>query len=135
MTDYTAQEGLYGLVRLISSDALAITHQSIRSYREMLLKSASDTLARLAQPSTPVGVPALFLGGPKDGMTVDLAELRSTFVEFESPKPVSFDADLGAPFVGEYVRVVYQLHRFPGDRAFYVDSRVENPVALIKQHL
>lgn len=134
MTDYTAQEGLYGLVRLISSDAQAIAHQSIRSYREMLLKSATDTLDRLGKPSTPVGLPALFLGGPKDGEVIDLAELRSTYVVMVSPPAVRPEVWARGGGV-EAVRVVYQLHRFPGGRAFYVDSRVENPVALIKQHL
>ena len=139
---YTPQEALTGLIKLISNDAVAISHQSIKGYREALLRGASDYLAR-TEPRKPDPVEtishrALFLGGPKDGQTIDLAELRSTFVEFEQPARMRLDLDPAAPYPTalEATRVVYQLHRYPGDRrAFYVDTRVANPAALIKRQL
>lgn len=138
---YSAQEALTGVIQMISDDALAISHQSVKGYREALLKGATNYLSRTAprKPELePTGYLALFLAGPRDGQMMDLAELRSTFVEFEQPPRVRWDLDRAPAAHSAFsaTRVVYQLHRYPGDRrAFYVDTRVENPAELIKRYL
>ncbi|MBI6944224.1 hypothetical protein JET76_23135 [Pseudomonas putida] len=134
---YSPQEALDGVIRLISDDRLAVTHQSLRGYRQMLLQGIADYQCRMdprhrtAPSRHPFGPPdtstvALFLGGPKNGQEIDLRDLHPTFMDWESnPESMAM------------VRVVYQLHRYPGPngKAFYVDNRIGNPVALIKQHL
>ena len=141
---YSAQEALTAVIHLISDDALAVSHQSIKSYRSTLLQRATNYLSHTPprKPELePAGHLALFLGGPKDGELMRLAELHSTFVDFEQPARVRWDfhRDPAAPAeraVVDTTRVIYQLHRYPGDhRAFYVDTRLGNPAAVIKRQL